>query len=254
MHTIGNTVFVGKVLMHFPFLGSTNSYAIELASKSNPSEGTVISTYNQQQGRGQIGSRWHGQPDKNITLSVILHPRFLPIRKQFLLSQAVSLAVYDFISAPLDRTVKIKWPNDVYVEDRKIAGILIQNTLLSNQLHTSVVGLGINVNQLDFPADLPKATSLALESDQRQYVLDDMVVRLCQSLERRYLQLRRGEEKALQQDYLHRLYQFMQEGLYARADGEVFSGRITGVSDSGKLLVDHKQGQEAFDIKELRYL
>ncbi len=253
LHTIQNTLFIGKVFLHFPFLDSTNAYANELASKSNPSEGTVISTYNQRQGRGQIGSQWLSEEGKNISMSVILHPRFLAIRAQFLLSQAISLGVYDFVSGIVGAQVKIKWPNDLYIGNKKVAGILIQNTLLANQLHTSVIGIGINVNQEFFPSSIPNPTSLQLETGQ-EFILDELLVDLCQKLDARYLQLKAGRTSELKQAYLHHLYRFMEESLFERQTGEVFSGQITGVTEQGKLLIDHAEGEEAFDIKALRYL
>ena len=133
LNTIENTLFIGKVLRHFPQLGSTNQYAVEIVSKSNPTEGTVISTFHQPAGRGQIGRKWESEPHKNLTLSIIFYPRFLAPTQQFILNQAISLGLVDFITKYIAKGVKVKWPNDIYVQDRKIAGILLQNTL-NNQL------------------------------------------------------------------------------------------------------------------------
>ena len=107
--------------MQFDELDSTNSYAIELLSKNKPSEGTVISAWNQAKGRGQIGSSWESEAGKNLTISLILYPTFLPIKQQFLLNQAISLSIYDFISRFIKNGVSIKWPNDILLNGKKVA-------------------------------------------------------------------------------------------------------------------------------------
>ncbi|MEL6863696.1 MAG: biotin--[acetyl-CoA-carboxylase] ligase [Bacteroidota bacterium] len=253
MNTIGNTLFVGKVLLHFPQLSSTNQYALELLSNSRPSEGTVISTYNQVHGRGQIGSTWESEAFKNISLSAIFYPHFLLARQQFDLNQAISLAVFDFLLPYVGPGLKVKWPNDIYVEDDKITGILIQNTIIGQHLQASVVGLGININQVHFSQEIPNPTSLKILR-QKDYDLDTLVGELCQCLERRYLQLRNGHWETIRADYLKHLYRYMEDHLFQDQDGKVFSGRITGVKSSGYLQVSHNQGESSFDLKQIRFI
>ena len=161
-----NTLFVGKVLVELPRLTSTNLYAQELLSKSKPSEGTVISTSDQYAGRGQIGSGWESEAHKNITLTFIFYPAFLPIRQQFQLTQAISLGVKDCIEHFVPKNVKIKWPNDIYINDKKTCGILIQNTLSGAQISSSIIGIGININQTHFQTNPPNPTSFKLEMEQ----------------------------------------------------------------------------------------
>lgn len=253
MDTIENTLFIGKVFLHFPQLDSTNQRAIEYLSKNNPSEGTIISTYCQEKGRGQIGSKWESEPDKNISLSVILYPTFLEIRDQFQLSQVISLGVFDFVTKYIKDSIKVKWPNDIYVKNKKIAGILIQNTVASGQFQSVVAGIGININQNQFLSDAPNPTSFKLETG-KNFILDDLVQDLCLSLERRYLQLRAHQSRLIQQDYLNNLYRFMEDGLFKRLDGTIFSGRIVGITTQGKLRIAHDQGEEVFGIKEISFI
>ncbi len=249
-----NTLFVGKVLLEFPALPSTNLYASDLLSKSKPSEGTVISAAHQTEGRGQIGSRWESQPGQNITLSVILYPRFLPVARQFSLNQAVALSVRDLVARYAKKPVYVKWPNDIYVEHRKAAGILIQNTLGGSGFQSSVVGLGVNVNQEVFPPGLPNPTSLKLETGL-SYALPELIGELCQSLEHRYLQLKEGQLKSLNAEYLQFLYGLGQYALFERPGGEQFRGRIAGVNPDGLLLVSGAEGrEESFQLKEIRML
>ena len=254
MSTNINTLFIGKVLLQLERVDSTNSYAIELLSKNKPSEGTVISTYNQSDGRGQIGSKWESEPGKNITLSLILYPSFLPIKQQFLLNQVISLSVFDFISKHVKSEVKIKWPNDIMVDNRKVAGTLIQNILSSNVFQTSVIGIGVNVNQTIFKSDAPNPTSIKLETNS-DLLIDEQIKLLCNDIEKRYLQLRANNQSIIKRDYLNNLYRFQEDAIYQQAEnGEVFSGKIVGVDESGKLIIDHQKGQSMFSMKEIKFL
>lgn len=251
--TIKNTLFVGKVFLDLPEISSTNAYAAELISQKKPAEGTVVSTFQQTSGRGQIGSSWESEPNQNIALSVILYPTFLPVREQFVLNLAVSLAVRDFIAKYIEKPVKVKWPNDIYVENRKIVGILIQNTIGQNALQTSIVGIGINVNQTNFHS-APNATSFALETG-KSYDLYKLIERLCLSLEQRYVKLKNSTDyQSIREAYLGHLYRFDELAHFRRADGSTFQGKIVDIADSGKLVVASDREREEFAIKEIRFV
>lgn len=254
MATIENTLFIGKVHLHFSELDSTNKYASELLSKSNPTEGTVISTEFQSSGRGQIGSKWESAPQMNLTVSFIFFPHFLIPKRQFLLNQAVSLGLHDFVSHFIPQRAKIKWSNDLYVEDKKIAGMLIQNTLSSTKILSSIVGIGININQKTFGADIPNPTSLTLETAKSYNDLHQLLSILCQMLEKRYLQLKSGKYDQLHQDYLDNLYRYEQEAWFQKPDGFSFKGKITGLDAMGKLLIQQANRTEAFGIKEVKFI
>jgi BirA family biotin operon repressor/biotin-[acetyl-CoA-carboxylase] ligase len=254
LSTNNNTLFIGKVLLQLEEVNSTNSYAIELLSKNKPSEGTVISAWNQTQGRGQIGSNWESEAGKNITISLVLYPTFLPIKQQFLLNQAISLSVFDFISRFINAEVKIKWPNDIVVSDKKIAGTLIQNILSSNNFQTSIIGIGVNVNQSFFKSDTPNPTSIKLET-KGENDLKNLIDLLCNDIEKRYLQLRADKASIIQREYLSNLYRYQEDAIYQRMDNDaIFSGKIVGVEESGKLIIDHSKGQAIFSIKEVKFL
>ena len=253
MNTIKKTLFIGKNLLHFPKLASTNEHATLLLSKSKPPDGTVISTYNQHQGKGQSGSNWESEPDKNISLTFILYPLFLQARQQFLLNQAISLGVKDFTSMYINNGVKIKWSNDIYVNDNKIAGILIQNTLMGQNIHSSIVGIGININQTKFISGAPNPTSFQLEN-QQNYSLEELTEILCWKIEIRYLQLRKNVVQQLKSDYLDCLYRYMEDALYQEPNGTVFQGRIIGIEDSGKLMLESKTGLKSYAMKEVKFI
>jgi BirA family transcriptional regulator, biotin operon repressor / biotin---[acetyl-CoA-carboxylase] ligase len=249
------TLFVGKIIHHFEELPSTNLYAAEFAAKNKPSEGTVISTYQQTQGKGQHDGIWESAANKNLTLSVLLQPNFLLPKHQFWLSQAVALAVRDFVADLLpQKKVFIKWSNDIFVENRKIAGILIQNTLTNAVINSSIVGIGINVNQTDFGfvADR-RPTSLALETGE-VFHLDHLRQALFWYLETRYLQLKANKVHLLQTNYMDVLYQYETPSLYELPNGERFTGIIKGIAPHGQLVVERAGELLQFSIKEIRFL
>jgi BirA family transcriptional regulator, biotin operon repressor / biotin---[acetyl-CoA-carboxylase] ligase len=255
-----NTLFVGQSMVDLPEVPSTNAYAQALLSESRPPAGTVVTTFHQTAGRGQIGSHWESEPGKNISLSAIFRPDFIEAKDQFQLNQCISLAVLDLVKNCLpDQPVSIKWPNDIYVGSRKIAGILIQNSLINTQIRSTVAGIGININQTRFASNPPNPTSLRLESGH-DFPLDDLVPLLCEHLERRYLQLKAGKIVPLQHDYLRHLYRFGQLANYQRTSGPtgasepVFQGTITGIDEMGRLRVEVDSRIECFDLKEIRFI
>lgn len=269
---MSNTLFVGKVCYAFAELPSTNDCAANLvaqsdqgssisevlkgAAKTKPPEGTVVRAANQTAGRGQLGSRWHSLPGENLLLSVILYPTWLEVQAQFYLSMAVALGLRDVVRSLGHSSLgySIKWPNDLYVFDRKIAGILIQNNLSGAHLQSSIVGIGLNVNQLEFPADLPNATSLALTLGQPLY-LDQVSELLFECLERRYLQLKAGHRAEIKAEYEAQLWRRGLNSRFVRnADGVEIEGVILGVTERGLLRVGIGEGVEEFELKALRFL
>ena len=248
-----DTLFTGRTRHDFPRLASTNDYAIELLSKTKPAEGTVITADYQWAGRGQIGSSWLAAAGSNLLMSVIFYPSFLPARESFLLNQIFSLAVSDAVGLLAGSQPAVKWPNDIYIEGKKAGGLLVQNSLQGSRIQWSVVGIGLNVNQQDFDESLPMATSLALTFG-RSFDRETLLAGLCKTLERRYLQLRAGEQRIILHDYLNRLYRFGEDGWYGLPSGERLWGRIVGVDNFGKLRLLHAQGESSYGLKEIVFL
>ncbi|MBK7938970.1 MAG: biotin--[acetyl-CoA-carboxylase] ligase [Lewinellaceae bacterium] len=258
---MANTLFTGKVYHRFDELPSTNDYAADLVAKSTPPEGTVVRAASQTAGRGQFGSRWESAAGQNLTLSVIFYPNWLEAGAQFYLSMAVSLALHDTVrhlstttSRPPSPEIKIKWPNDLYIGDRKAGGILIQNALSGRLLQSSVVGIGLNINQLEFDAAIPNPTSTALAFG-RDFDLETVSDKLLECLERRYLQLKSGRRAAVKAEYEEQLYRLGVPAHFERADGAEFLAVILGVGADGRLYVEQEPGrEEVFDLKEIRFL
>ena len=146
-------------IIHINECDSTNAYLQRLVMEGEPQEGTVISTSFQTKGRGQLTNVWEAEAGQNILCSILLRPTSLPIKSQFLISQAISVAIVDVLNSYTDG-FSIKWPNDIYYKEDKIAGILIENTLSSAGISTCIIGLGLNVNQQTFRSDAPNPISL----------------------------------------------------------------------------------------------
>lgn len=248
-----NTLFIGKNFVELPAVASTNTFALDLLS-SRPADGTVIFTSNQFAGRGQQGSTWLGAPGDNIALSVILYPHFLLAARAFSLSKAVAVAVRDAVQVFLpDALVEVKWPNDILVQRRKIAGILLENQLQGSILSSSVVGIGLNVNQTDFSdTGYGRPTSLRAETG-KGFLLQNVLDEVLAQLERRYLALRAGRLDGLERDYLHALYGY-QERIRVSIDGHIQEVMPMGVDPQGRLVVEDGGKFRYFGLKEITFV
>lgn len=244
-----NTLFLGKQLIFVPECHSTNTLALELSQKPSTSDGTVVITDNQTAGRGQRGNTWQTEPGKNLTLSVILKPTFLQVKDQFFLNIFASLAIYDLLQSKTDR-VNIKWPNDIYVNGKKLCGILIENQIRGLQVSNTILGIGLNVNQQNFSKS--SATSLSLETGEN-YDLASLLQELLSHLEARYLQLKAGAYQILKDDYLNVLYWLNKLHVFESNERQ-FEGKITGVDEFGRLLIETLNGTEVFEVKQVSYV
>jgi len=248
-----STLFVGQNLIKLKEVDSTNNFLKDLVSKSEPlAEGTVIMADNQFAGRGQQESVWQTQAGKNISTSIYLKPSFLPLDKQFYLNIAVSLAVSDALLCFVPEGIKVKWPNDMYYLDKKLGGILIENTLTGSSIKSSVIGIGLNINQKEFPDNISQRATSVIQILQKDVLLMDIMAKIFTFLEKYYLILRAGKYTILQNDYLAKLYNLNVWALY-KQHGEVFEGRITGVEENGRLTVETKDGLKAFNFKEIEF-
>jgi len=243
-----NTLFVGKNLVYVPECHSTNTLALDLCQKTNTTEGTTVITDNQSMGRGQRGNSWLSHPYLNLTLSLILRPTFLKPTEQFNLTIAISLALRDFLTHRISGVVKIKWPNDLLVNDKKLCGILIENTLSGDTIQSSVIGIGLNVNQDSF--SMESASSMKVVAGHGFNLPDEWLL-LCEFIERRYLQLRSGKITDIKTDYLNSLYGMGEVRKFLVSDGEA-DGIIEGVDQQGKLLVSFNGNIKSYALKEIR--
>ncbi len=245
-----NTLFIGQNQVFVPQCHSTNTLLAELVKNQDLMEGTVVITNNQTAGRGQRGNTWQAEPGKNLTFSLLLKPSFLLAKDQFYLTVVVSLAIRELLTSELQTPVKIKWPNDILVGDKKICGILIENTVGGDKLQQSIIGIGLNVNQDNFSIDKP--TSMKLITD-REFDLASVLNSLLVKLESNYLQLKEGNYHALRSEYLSHLYWINEERIFS-SKGREFKGTITGVDEHGRLSISHSEKTVAFDLKDITFL
>jgi len=245
--------FIGKVLQELPQCASTNDFAFDQLKNHSVKEGTVYYTFCQTKGRGQSNNSWLSEPYKNIAFSTVLFPTFLKPKEQTYLSQAVALATRQLFTMYTKKRVNVKWPNDIYIDEKKVGGILIQNVLTSNQINCSVVGIGLNINQSAFPDTLAKASSLAIMEGQ-EYNLQELCLDLCVCLDEFYWQLQQRRFAEIYQQYKKQLYRRNVDTWFEDASGNRFQGTITTVDEAGRLIVAINGTMKAFNLKEIRMI
>ena len=237
------------MIYHFDITGSTNDDARDERYR----EGDVVWADFQTAGRGQRGHEWHSRKGENLTFSLLLEPLFLSPSEQFLISECVALGVCDALMH-YGIEAQIKWTNDIYIGNRKLAGILIEHKLQGSALARTVAGIGLNVNQKAFSSDLPNPISMA-QATGREFDREEVLQTVATSLMARYEQLREGGAKELQADYHQRLYRLGQEHCYALPDGSRFRGIIRAVEPTGALRIENERGELlSFLFKEVEFV
>lgn len=238
-------------IQEFESLDSTNKYC-ELLNLQKVEEFTVIWAHSQPQGIGQRGNSWESEPKKNLTFSLILKPDFIQVKDQFLLTKAISLALLDW-GESIGIQASIKWPNDIYVGNKKLCGILISNHTKGNFLSSSICGIGININQRIFPQWVPNPTSTFLESHQ-ELDLQETLQSILSHILSRYHQLQSLSLEDLHRDYLSHLmgYNSVRNYYY---QAHTIQAQITGVNPFGHLILHTPEGNELVcQMKEISWL
>ena len=208
----------------------------------------MIITDNQTGGRGQRGNDWESQPGQNLTFSVGIFDLELPITEQFRLHFVAALALVKTINEKTLAKATIKWPNDIFIGNKKVAGILIENIIKKNEIYSCVIGVGLNVNQLHF--DVFNATSLAIETNH-EYFLDEVLVSLLENIEH-YL-FRKEDKKGLENLYLRNMFRLNTPAFFEDNLG-TFRGKIRGLNSLGMLQVEKGSSISTYDFKEIKYI
>lgn len=247
---LANTIFLGKDVHFLPECHSTNDKALELIRTSLVQEGSIIICGHQTRGKGQRGNSWESQSGQNLTFSLVLKPNFLDISEQFYLNMVISNSIRKLFQDYLP-DIKVKWPNDLVVPDHgKIGGVLIENIVSSSGWDFAVVGIGLNINQIQFESN--KATSLSLLTGGR-FDLEELFRLLVTRIEHGYIALKKGKIENVRKDYLSHLFLKDQWAVYHDQSHE-FEGKILGVSKIGKLQMILRDGSERlFDFKEITF-
>ncbi|MGC1470995.1 MAG: biotin--[acetyl-CoA-carboxylase] ligase [Psychroserpens sp.] len=235
-------------------IDSTNSYLRQLSNDKQLIDYTVVVATSQFKGRGQMGTTWQSQSGKNLMASVFIDVSFLDTEKAFYLSMVTSLAISSTLKEMQIRNVKVKWPNDILADQLKISGVLIENVIKNNKLQASIIGFGLNVNQLDFD-NLPSATSMHRVSG-RVFNLDEILAAVIRHLKIYIELLKTGNFKQIKALYETELFRKNKPSTFQNAKGLMFAGIIKGVSTSGHLQIMIEDDiLKEFDLKEvtLRY-
>ena len=250
-----NYQHINKNVIYIPRTDSTNREMFRLIEKNPPPEGTIIWSEEQYSGKGLGKAVWESERGMNITASYLFYPEFIEPENQFDLNKAISLGVYDAIKSILQTNfhVWIKWPNDILVDDKKIAGILTENIIQGSEIKYTVAGVGINANQTEF-SNFPRTPASLKLLTGTNYNIPECIDILFYNLENRYLMLKNGLKKQLNHDYLNKLYKYGKKANY-RANDKTFTATIYGVDKYGKLLLENQDGKiEAYDFKEVELI
>lgn len=241
-------------ILHFDEINSTNVFLYDKISENNDISDMVVVADYQTAGRGMDKNRWESEAGMNLLFSIALNVNFLEAEKQFKISQAVSVAIAETLSQFVDnKQLFIKWPNDIYFGDKKLAGMLIQNTIEGRMMGVSIIGIGLNVNQIEFSKDIPNPISLKMISG-RDFDLDNLLNLLVSSIKTKVESLRDKEnQNEINEKYVSRSYRF---GIWSDYfyQNRVKSMIIIGFDKYGRLLLHDKEGAEIVcDVKELQF-
>jgi len=229
---------------------STNSYLMEWAEKELLPEGTVVVTNNQTAGKGQRNNVWESQSGKNLTFSVLLHPQFLPLHQFFLLSEIISLGIKDALDIYTDG-ISIKWPNDIYYQNKKICGILIENEVTGQRFSQSIIGIGLNINQAEFLSNAPNPVSLK-QITGKEFDLNVLLKEIIDNCFSWYEKLRQGQTQEIEEAYFNSLYR--NKGFHSyRDESGTFEASIERVGPDGFLHLCTKEGNiRKYAFKEVK--
>jgi BirA family transcriptional regulator, biotin operon repressor / biotin---[acetyl-CoA-carboxylase] ligase len=233
--------------LHLSEVTSTNDVAKQLAAENLVKQGYVITTDYQLKGRGQETNGWESERGKNILSSIVLSPD-LAVEHQIYLNLAIALGVVDFVKLHCpNEDVLIKWPNDIYVNGKKVAGILIENSVQGSVIKQAIIGIGMNINQETFSH--PKATSLKLIGGV-EFNLEKCIQELLPKLEYRYQQLMGGYFTQLWTAY-HDVFYRKDAVTRFEANAVLFDGIPKGIDSAGRLMVLVENHIRTFNVKEI---
>ena len=242
------TQLLGKKVIFLSQCHSTNDEA-RAYIQQNPdfAEGITIITSNQTNGRGQRGNNWISPPHVNATFSILLRPKFLSTSRQFDLNIIISIGIHRALTDILGDGVSVKWPNDIFVGNNKLGGILIESFVKGEQISSSIVGIGININQTIF--QIEHATSLRSKTGA-SFEINDVIERILLSLEKVYQSAQNEDMALLKAEYARLLYKIHKQTDFQIHDRR-FQGIIKGVTDNGKLIVEESNAISTYEIKEI---
>ncbi len=246
-----NPQFVGTTIIQLDSVDSTNNFAAKKLIEGELAEGTAIMASFQFQGKGQRGAYWQSTKGLNLLFSLIFYPKFLKADRQFYLSKIISISIAEFLQDIGLLNISIKWPNDILADGMKIAGILIENSIRLENLETSIIGIGINVNEQEFKE--LRATSILLETG-RFHPIAELSQQLFQIIQKYYELLQFGNEKLINERYTNLLFGQKRSYKYL-IEREVVNCKVERVSLTGELYLNcENEILGPFGVRELKLL
>jgi BirA family biotin operon repressor/biotin-[acetyl-CoA-carboxylase] ligase len=238
-------------LIYLDSCGSTNTVASKLLEAGYHKDDTIIITNNQTHGKGQRNTEWQTEPNSNLTFSIIKFPDFLVPNRGFYLNFIASLAVYNALKEYNLPQMKVKWPNDIYCGSKKLCGILIESKVIGKTVLSSIIGIGINVNQKLFKYDTATSISLVYGLDVS---IEDLALGVIKNFNALYKQLRTGCFDFIRNQYLSNLY-WLYETRTFDCEGVIFQGAIVDIDANGELVVRHSNGiLHSYGYKKIKFL
>lgn len=240
-------------LIILPETTSTNDVADIMARDERPPEGTSILALHQTAGKGTGNHTWESEPGANLTFTTLFYPAAFG-ELLFSFNKAIALGIHDYLKYELtEASVCIKWPNDLYVENKKISGILIRSAYREQGIDYTLAGIGLNVNQINFAPNIPNPTSMKLHTG-RDYALEAVFGKLFEHLAFRYQQFQKGNHQAIAHDYEHALWGIGELRKF-QVGPKTFKARISHCDGSGELILRLPDGtRQSFQHKEIEFV
>jgi BirA family biotin operon repressor/biotin-[acetyl-CoA-carboxylase] ligase len=244
-------LIIGNQIIRLKEVDSTNDYLKSFKTSNIAFEGLVVVAQNQKKGRGQMGNEWLAEPDKNLTFSVLLMPK-LTINYSFVLSMLTSLVIIEFLRSIGLNSPLIKWPNDIYYHQKKMAGILIENTIKKEVISESIIGVGININQTQFES--LNATSVGLVLN-KTIDLEAALLKLLKLFDATYLKFKQQQNfKSIKQEYLRNIMGFNTKLNFTDKNGDSFTAKIIDVEWNCRLVLETNQKEiRKYFFKEVEF-
>lgn len=234
-------------------IDSTNSFLKEMAGNGTVNNFTVVVAKEQTNGRGQMNNVWVSELGKNLTFSVFVRFLKFPLEYQRYLSFAVALSVFEAVKSLEVNRLAIKWPNDIMAGNKKLGGILIENSINYDKIDSSVIGIGLNVNQQSFASELSNATSL-IQILKEEIDLDVLLEKILSFLKNMVMLIENGKYDEIEKRYLENLYKRNIPSMFKTGQGDLLMGKIIGVSQEGKLQLElENETLKEFDLKEISF-
>ena len=238
--------------VHLEKIDSTNAYLQRIQTETDI-RNWVVSADEQTAGKGMGSNGWESEVGKNLTFSLALDMGFLPAERQFMLSKAVPLGIIEVLDEILPtEKLRIKWPNDIYYERHKLAGILINSTIKANRMDVSIIGIGLNVNQMKFK-DWPTHPTSLKQITGKKYDLQPLMEQIVESIYNK-VEILKADPTDIERDYLKRLFRYRTWADY-EVGGKVLRLFMTGIDAFGRLMmIDEENNSYCFDIKEVKFI